>query len=124
MPFPITATTAANAASNSATRGQNAAPHRKNAAQRSRNDSPDRQRTTQRDNLTQRLINGWRREVKSNCGSFDFAFASLCSAFAPLRITVLWGNRHAWMKFRGKFRTRLRRLREYFEQGKAFAVAD
>jgi len=56
MPFPIAATTAANAASNGATLSRNAAPHRKNAAQRSRSDSPYQQRTTQRDNPTQLLI--------------------------------------------------------------------
>jgi N-terminal domain of anti-restriction factor ArdC len=56
MPFPIAATTAANATSNGATRSRNAAPHRKNAAQRSRSDSPYQQRTTQRDNPTQILI--------------------------------------------------------------------
>jgi len=56
MPFPIAATTAANAASNGATRSRNAAPHRKNAAQRSRSDSPYQQRTSQRDNPTQLLI--------------------------------------------------------------------
>jgi N-terminal domain of anti-restriction factor ArdC len=56
MPFPIAATTAANAASNGATRSRNAAPHRKNAAQRGRSDSPYQQRTTQRDNPTQLLI--------------------------------------------------------------------
>ncbi len=55
MPFPIAATTAANA-SNGATRSRNAAPHRKNAALRSRSDSPYQQRTTQRDNPTQLLI--------------------------------------------------------------------
>jgi len=55
MPIPI-ATTAANSASNGATRSHNAAPHRKNAAQRSRSDSPYQQRTTQRDNPTQLLI--------------------------------------------------------------------
>ena len=56
MPISIAATTAANAASNSATRSRNAAPHRKNAAQRTRSDSPYQQRTTQRDNPTQLLI--------------------------------------------------------------------
>jgi len=56
MPFPIAATTPANAASNGAIRSRNAAPHRKNAAQRSRSDSPYQQRTTQRDNPTQLLI--------------------------------------------------------------------
>ncbi len=56
MSFPITATTAANAASHGATRSRNAAPHRKNAALRSRSDSPYQQRTTQRDNPTQVLI--------------------------------------------------------------------
>jgi N-terminal domain of anti-restriction factor ArdC len=56
MPFPIAATTAANAASNGATHTGNAAPHRKNAAQRTRSDSPYQQRTTQRDNPTQLLI--------------------------------------------------------------------
>jgi len=55
MPFPIAATTAANA-SNGAVTSRNAAPHRKNAAQRSRSDSPYQQRTTQRDNPTQLLI--------------------------------------------------------------------
>jgi hypothetical protein len=56
MSFPITATTAANAASNGAARSHNAAPHRKNAALRSRSNSPYRQRTSQRDNPTQLLI--------------------------------------------------------------------
>ncbi|MGB6131559.1 MAG: ArdC-like ssDNA-binding domain-containing protein [Acidobacteriaceae bacterium] len=56
MPYPIAATTAANAASNGATRSRNAAPHRKNAAQQSRSDSPYQQRTTQRDNPTHLLI--------------------------------------------------------------------
>jgi len=56
MPFPIAATTAANAASIGATHSRNAAPHRKNAAQWSRSDSPYQQRTTQRDNPTQLLI--------------------------------------------------------------------
>ena len=56
MPFPIAATTAANAASNGATRSRNSAPHRKNAAQRSRSDSPYQRRTAQRDNPTQLLI--------------------------------------------------------------------
>lgn len=56
MPISIAANTAANAASNGATRSRNAAPHRKNAAQRTRSDSPYQQRTTQRDNPTQLLI--------------------------------------------------------------------
>jgi len=56
MPFPIAATTAADAATNGATHSSNVAPHRKNAAQRSRSDSPYQQRTTQRDNPTQLLI--------------------------------------------------------------------
>jgi len=56
MPFPIGATTSADAASNGATRTRNAAPHRKNTAQRNRSDSPYQQRTTQRDNPTQLLI--------------------------------------------------------------------
>ena len=49
MPFPIAATTAANATSSGAVRNRN-------AAQRNRNDSPYQQRTTQRDNPTQLLI--------------------------------------------------------------------
>ena len=56
MPFPIAATTAANATSNGTARTQYTAPHRKNTAQRSRSDSPYQQRTTQRDNPTQLLI--------------------------------------------------------------------
>jgi len=56
MPFPIAATTTANASNNDATRSRNATPHRKNAAQRTRSNSPYQQRTTQRDNPTQVLI--------------------------------------------------------------------
>ncbi len=56
MSFPIAATTAANAASNGATRSRNDAPHRKNAAQRNRSDSPYQGRTAQKDNPTQLII--------------------------------------------------------------------
>lgn len=55
MPYPITAT-AADAASNGATRHHRTAPHRKNAALRSRSDSPYQQRGALRDNPTQLLI--------------------------------------------------------------------
>ena len=55
MPYPVTATTAADASS-SATRTHRPAPHRKNAAPRNRSDSPYQQRGTLRDNPTQLLI--------------------------------------------------------------------
>jgi hypothetical protein len=56
MPYPITAHTAADAASNGTSRSHRTAPHRKNAALRSRSDSPYQQRGTLRDNPTQLLI--------------------------------------------------------------------
>ncbi|HEY1902580.1 MAG TPA: ArdC family protein [Terracidiphilus sp.] len=56
MSFPIAATTAANPASNGATRSRNAAPHRENAAQSNRSNSPYQQRTSQKDNPTQVII--------------------------------------------------------------------
>src|SRR5579862_7120196 len=56
MPYPITAHTAADPASNGTSRSHRTAPHRKNAALRSRSDSPYQQRGTLRDNPTQLLI--------------------------------------------------------------------
>jgi hypothetical protein len=56
MPYPITTTTAADAASNGATRTHRTAPHRKNAALRNRSESPYQQRGTLRENPTQLLI--------------------------------------------------------------------
>jgi hypothetical protein len=55
MPYPISATAAADA-SNGATRTHRTAPHRKNAALRNRSESPYQQRGTLRDNPTQLLI--------------------------------------------------------------------
>jgi hypothetical protein len=52
----MTTATAADAASNGATRTHRTAPHRKNAALRNRSESPYQQRGTLRDNPTQLLI--------------------------------------------------------------------